>query len=500
MVFAEFGKFQQAGVAITFSLAVCLSAALTLTPALLRMTGRWAFWPNAPQDHAHGGWISATSLFATLLDRLTIRSMWARVGRALLAHPGRIWLASMALMLPFAAICVMYYSHLTYGLLDELPESDASVIGAAAVQEHFPAGSTGIVKLLLEHDGVDFGSRTEGAEVVEQLTERLNRRKDELGVAGIRSLSRPLGGDESILEGSGSLLRRRTEFDRSQKYYVSGVEPYEDRVTRLEFVFKDDPFSRNSIDQFEKLKATVAQTLQQIPELRGGRVYYVGPTASIRDLKLTTDRDQIVIDVLVLSGVFLILVVLLRRPAISAYLIVSVFFSYLVTLGVTFAVFWALDPAGFPGLDWKVPMFLFTILIAVGEDYNIFLMTRIEEEQANHGRVKGVTVALEKTGSIISSCGFIMAGTFSSLLAGSLVGMHQLGVALAFGVLLDTFVVRPILVPAYLIMLYQGRFGALGRLLGAGGLEPDAEEQGADRLAGPHVLPNPETKSAAKSA
>ncbi|TXT18030.1 MAG: putative drug exporter of the RND superfamily [Planctomycetota bacterium] len=197
----------------------------------------------------------------------------------------------------------------------------------------------------------------------------------------------------------------------------------------------------------------------------GLELFTLGPTASIRDLKAVTDRDQIRIDILVLGGVFLILIALLRRFTISLYLIVSVFFSYLVTLGVTFAMFWAMDPSGFAGLDWKVPMFLFTILIAVGEDYNIFLMTRIDEEQHLHGPTAGVIAALQKTGSIISSCGIIMAGTFCSLLAGSLVGLHQLGFALAFGVLLDTFVVRPILVPAFLVLLYDGRLKSVKCLL-----------------------------------
>jgi hypothetical protein len=132
---------------------------------------------------------------------------------------------------------------------------------------------------------------------------------------------------------------------------------------------------------------------------------------------------------------------------------ISVLFSYYTTLGVTFALSWLLDPHGFTGIDWKVAMFLFTILIAVGEDYNIFLMTRVDEGQRRHGPLRGITSALERTGPIISSCGIIMAGTFASLLAGSFTEMKQLGFALALGVVLDTFVVRPILVPTFLILL-----------------------------------------------
>ena len=233
-------------------------------------------------------------------------------------------------------------------------------------------------------------------------------------------------------------------------------------MTQIDFVSTDDPFSRDSIRQFVELKEDVLAEARKFLSTNAKlSVYGIGPTASIRDLKTVTDRDQRVVDSLVLLGIFLILVALLRQVTIPVYLIISVFFSYLVTLGATFAFFYAIDPSGFAGLDWKVPTFLFTILIAVGEDYNIFLMTRIREEQIIHGPVKGVAIALTRTGSIISSCGIIMAGTFSSLLAGTLAGMHQLGFALAFGVLLDTFVVRPILVPAFLVLYYEGRLGIL---------------------------------------
>src|SRR5439155_1326223 len=110
----------------------------------------------------------------------------------------------------------------------------------------------------------------------------------------------------------------------------------------------------------------------------------------------------------------------------------------LTTLGVTLLVFGAAAGPGFPGPDWKVPFFLFTILVAVGEDYNIFLVTRVREEQRGHGPAAGVTEALARTGGVITSCGLIMAGTFASLFAGSLPEMWQMGFALAFGVLLDT--------------------------------------------------------------
>src|SRR5207237_9231391 len=136
-------------------------------------------------------------------------------------------------------------------------------------------------------------------------------------------------------------------------------------------------------------------------------------------------EDRLRIEGLVLTGVFVILLLLLRRLLIPAYLLRSVLFSYYATLGATFAVFWLLHPDGFAGIDWKVAIFLFTILIAVGEDYNIFLLTRVHEEQRRHGPLGGITAALARTGPIISSCGIIMAGTFASLLGGSLTEMKQ---------------------------------------------------------------------------
>ncbi|MFK7819572.1 MAG: MMPL family transporter [Planctomycetaceae bacterium] len=464
MVFAEFGKFQQAGVAITFGLAIVLLASLTFTPAFLRLFGKWAFWPNFSSERIEvaGGWVAPSSLMDSIRDRNLLRAGWGKIGQLLQERPGLIWTAAMLSLLPFAIIGVMFFSHLSYGLLTELPETSPSVRGTLAVQNHFPDGEVGPLKVLVRHPKSEFTFKGPEKKSIEKLTENLYAMRDELRLAKLRTWTSPTGLPEHPKAKKPGLARRSIVNNAVFKIFVSKVDP---SATRIDVIPIDDPFSRDSIDDFNLFQKKFGEALP--PELKDAEVSFVGATASVADLKTVTDRDQVRIDILVLVGVFLILVVLLRRPMISLYLIVSVFFSYLATLGLTFTVYYLMDPTGFAGLDWKVPIFLFTILIAVGEDYNIFLMTRIDEESEEHGRVKGITVALEKTGSIISSCGIIMAGTFASLLAGSLVGMDQLGFALASGVLLDTFVVRPILVPAYLILLHSGRLGRLGDFLGA---------------------------------
>ena len=478
LAFADFGKFRQAGIAISLGLTVALCSALTFTPALLHLCGRWAFWPDLRRERleAGGGWLPTFSLTRFLAEQDWLERGWRRVAEILLARPGTVFIATVLLCLPFAVVGFCYQNHLSYGLLTDLPQRDPSVLGAKAVKEHFAAGVAGPMVMLLEHPEFDLGYLDEGPSlknegyrpsrgqrvsrsIVEQLTPQLHR----LGIADIRCQAHPLGLTDRAKDldaGINRAVLRRALVRRSWTMYSCITGPHAGTVMQIDLISEQDPFQRDSIAQLDQVEEAVRAAVPS--EYQAGlELYTLGPTASLRDLKLVTDHDRILIDVLVVLVVYVLLVALLRQPGICAYLLLTVVFSFLVTLGTTYLVFRIGVGGSFSGLDWKIPLFLFTILIAIGEDYNILLMARVREEQKTHGLIRGVLVALTRTGGIISSCGIIMAGTFASLMTGTLLGMVEMGFALAFGVLLDTFVVRPILVPSFLILLYSGRLGFL---------------------------------------
>jgi RND superfamily putative drug exporter len=208
----------------------------------------------------------------------------------------------------------------------------------------------------------------------------------------------------------------------------------------------------------------------------GTRALIGGPSAEEVDLRTAATRDKNVIVPMIVLVVFLILALLLRALVAPALLIVTVLLSYGAALGTGAYLF--KHVFGYPGEDPSLELFTFLFLVALGVDYNIFLMARVREEALELGTRAGAVRALELTGPVITSAGIVLAGTFSALASLPLIGLTELGFVIAFGVLLDTFLVRTVLVPA-LVIEFDRRVWWPSRLSRPAGPHPGASRGGA---------------------
>jgi RND superfamily putative drug exporter len=170
-----------------------------------------------------------------------------------------------------------------------------------------------------------------------------------------------------------------------------------------------------------------------------------GANAESADIRALTQNDQVQSWFIVPIGVFLVLMIALRDPLACLNLVATMVLTYAFALGATHLVFVTL--LGAEGLDWKVPYFLFVLLVAVGVDYNVFLMTRLHEESQRRGLRDGIVRAIGQTGGLISSAAIITASSFASFMLSPLGSLRQLGFALVVGILVDAVLVRPLLVP-----------------------------------------------------
>jgi RND superfamily putative drug exporter len=458
MGLAEFAKVRCGGPAIAISLIVALVAALTLTPALLQLLGRAVFWPaDLPRPR---------------LLQPGSEGVWGGISRRVAARPVLVWVVAVVLLIPLAVLGLRVQP--SYRATGELSPRSSSVLGLAAIQRHFTAGELGPVTVLLEAPaGWDSPA---GRRIIDHLSQGFKLLDN---VVEVRSLTQPLGvpltppppppeSGIELLRGSAFKAAWRTVVQgyndqvlrAARTFYLGKLAERQGRrpryVTRLDVVLNTDPFDPRSAATLELLQTWLEEDLpRSTAELGAVRAECYGVTVNARDLAEVTEGDRARINTLVLGGVFLILLALVRRPGTAAYLLVTVLLSYYATLGATTLVahYWHARPLG--EVDWRVPFFLFTILVAVGEDYNILLISRTLEERRKHGGVEGTRRALAHTGGTITSCGLIMAGSFSMLMLSGLNTLTQIGFALAFGVLLDTFVVRPFLVPAFTLWVWR---------------------------------------------
>jgi RND superfamily putative drug exporter len=218
------------------------------------------------------------------------------------------------------------------------------------------------------------------------------------------------------------------------------------------------------MDQVVQLRRQLAAFLEGTngPRIKA-RV--TGANAENADIRALTRADQLQSWFVIPLGVFLVLWVALRDPLACVNLVATMLLTYAFALGTTHLVF--VTGMGAEGLDWKVPYFLFVLLVAVGVDYNVFLMARLGEESASRGLHRGIVKAIGSTGGLITSAAAITACSFASFLTSPLASLQQLGFALVVGITIDAVLVRPLLVPC-------GHWLIAGRRKESAALAPDA--------------------------
>jgi RND superfamily putative drug exporter len=292
--------------------------------------------------------------------------------------------------------------------------------------------------------------------------------------AMLKDLTRAADGARQIVEGSGLAERElktiidspvgRRALDRllitpenikSEPRLQEALGVYisnDGRMTRFDIEPEDPMFSVAAMQRVMGLRKRISDFLNELDWIHA-TAKITGSAAGNADIWDVTERDQTQTWIVVPLGVLIVLIIALREPVTCIALVASMILTYTFSLALTHIVFVTI--MGAQGLDWKVPYFLFVLIVAVGVDYNIFLMSRVKEETKLHGLKNGVARAVGSTGGLISSAAAITVCSFSAFMFSPLSSLRQLGLALVIGITIDAILVRPVIVPCGYWLLHR---------------------------------------------
>ncbi|MDO4252323.1 MAG: efflux RND transporter permease subunit [Rothia sp. (in: high G+C Gram-positive bacteria)] len=394
------------GPVASIGIVFAMLAALTLLPAILFAFGRVAFWPRRPKFEPE---------VVAAENGMPEKSIWTKVARLVQRRPRAVWIATTIVLLIGAV-------GITQLKADGVPSSDLVLgtsearDGQVALGEHFADGSGSPAQVVAAESEFDV--------VIDTLR----------GISGIEAITVTSADSPS---GSAPVTAEGIE-----PFGPPGTPAPEPTVVNgnvlLQATLTDAADSAAAADTVRELRAELDDVA---PDTLVG-----GVTATSVDTNDASIHDRNLIIPIILVVILLILMLLLRSIVAPLLLIITTVISFGTAMGVAALVFNGIFD--FPGADPAVPLFGFVFLVALGIDYNIFLMTRVREESLKYGTREGVLRGLTITGGVITSAGVVLAATFAALSVIPILFLLQLAFIVAFGVLLDTFVVRTLLVPA----------------------------------------------------
>lgn len=401
LALADYGAFQRFAVPFSFGVLLTMIAVLTLLPAILSILGRFAFWPFVPRSDEDAR-IYAEKKRRPYKERKENHRNMKKVGNFVTNHSWLVVLISSVVLIALAIVSTNIKYN--YDLLSSFPEDIQSREGFAIIEENFTPGELASVQVLVN---------TEGKEL-------------------------------DIQEELGSLSYVDSVGEKK-------VGTTDENIALYEVNLNKNPYSNEAMDDVEKMKEDVAEILAA-NNLANTSFWLGGETSSQLDTKKIQERDERIIQPVMILIIFAVLVLYLRAIVTSIQLMITVVISFFAALGLGWLIIHY--GLGHDAMASAIPLYSFVFIIALGNDYNIFMISDIWKNRLKGmGHRESIVGGVASTGAVITSAGLILAGTFGVLASLPIQLLVQFGIVTAVGVLLDTFIVRPLLVPALIHLL-----------------------------------------------
>ncbi|WP_102273916.1 MMPL family transporter [Cytobacillus massiliigabonensis] len=393
LFFAGLGDYRNFAPTFATTMAIIMLASITLVPALFTLFGRKSFWPKIPQVGD---------------AKVKTNSIWSKIGRFVVKKPGLSVVVIGAFLLLSASN--MFNLKYEFDTMKSFPEDMQSRMGYEILEEKFEKGDLAPTTVLFEAKD----------EIIAEQQEAL---KDAL-------MDQPLVSNVRI----------------------NGITG-DNKAINYSLTFKESPYSVETIDALETIIADADQIVAD--SHLNGELYFSGETATKVDDRSVNNKDVLLIVLLETILIFIMLIVLTKSIKMPIYMMGTILVSFLAALGL--GMFLTNLIFDIDTISNRVPLYAFVFLIALGIDYNIILISRFQEERRNHSVKEAVEIAVANTGGVISSAGIILAATFAVLMTQPVQLLFVFGFIVAVGILLDTFLVRGVLLPGLIILFEKDK-------------------------------------------
>ncbi|HZG73303.1 MAG TPA: MMPL family transporter, partial [Chondromyces sp.] len=393
LFFAKSGDYRNFAPTFATTMVIIMIASITLIPALFTFFGRKSFWPKIPKV---GDQTAHKQTF------------WGKVGQFVTKKTGiSVAISSIILLVAASNMVNLEYE---FDTMKSFPDDMPSRQGYDILENKFEKGDLAPTTVLFE---------SEQALTPEELEKLKNTLAGQKLVSNVR---------------------------------VNGVTD-DQKVINYSLTFESNPYAAQTMDAMEKMIESSEEIMADSNV--AGKLYFAGETASKLDDRSLNNRDVILIVVLETILIFIMLIFLTKSFKMPIYMMGTILISFLAALGLgTFLSNLFFDISS---ISNRVPLYAFVFLIALGIDYNIMLISRFQEERMNYSVKEAVEIAVANTGGVISSAGVILAATFAVLMTQPVELLFVFGFIVAVGILLDTFLIRGILLPGLIVLLEKDK-------------------------------------------